>query len=348
MRWVGLAAVVVVVSSVALVSLGQSPKPSPVRDTPNPPVYAPAPYVPPQGQGPYDLLPPVPPTSPATAWPPTPPVGPMVVKVYAVPDLVAVTQPAGSRLPFGANPEIAAVMQQVAAQVQAQVGAINLAGGGDPNDQVAKNLERLKKALRIAAPRRSWEEGGGEGEIEIYPDTLSLIVRQTPDAHTAIAELLTQLRATQDVIIELNVEVLTIDSKNDENTKTIMALLGKELSPEEAATFRSACGECAGSTLVRVPNGQTAAMGGILSQFMARVMAVARADRSLVEFRMEFPFLDGEMAALASAGGNVHTVSVGKTLATLPLGGEGEMLMLVTPKVVDRTASKSPSTEVKP
>ena len=128
-------------------------------------------------------------------------------------------------------------------------------------------------------------------------------------------------------------------TKSDENMKTIMSLLGKELSPEEAAKFRSACGEGVGPTLVRVPNGQTAAMGGILSQYLGRVMAVARADRSLVEFRIEFPFLDAEMGAMAVAGATAHTVSIGKTMAVLPLV-EGEMVLLVTPKVVDRTAAK--------
>ena len=39
-------------------------------------------------------------------------------------------------------------------------------------------------------------------------------------------------------------------------------------------------------------------------------MAVARADRSLIEFRIEFPFLDGEMAALAAAGCGLVRVDV--------------------------------------
>lgn len=266
------------------------------------------------------------------------PTDSMTVKVYSVPDLVAAVQVqhAAPSL-FGAPSEFSHMMEQVQLQVQAVQASVQAALPTGPADEVAAKLERLKKALQVAAPKRSWEDGGGDGEIEAYPDALCLIVRQTASGHEAIADLLSQLRATQDVQIELAVEVVTLHGVADDIAAEAMQLLNKELSAEELAQFRKCGAQTAMSGVVRMTNGRSA--NANLTPLMPLYFtAVASADQSTVEFRTDF-------SALANEDGGImlptfsqsRTVAAGKTLAFM-IDGNGT-IVLVTPKVVEKCES---------
>lgn len=254
----------------------------------------------------------------------------MTVKVYSVPDLVAALESSYiAPRPLAASPELAQVVQQVQLQVQAAMPI-------EPAAEVSKKLERLKKALRVAAPKNSWAENGGEGEIEVYPEAHCLIVRQTSSGHESIADLLSQLRATQDLQIELTVEILTLEGISDELATEAMRLLNRELSPEELAQFRKCGGTTAMSSVVRMTNGRSAA-AGLSPEMPLQFTAIASADRRTVEFRTDLPFpIEAERAAMFQACSQSRSVAVGKTIAFLT-GGEDPVIMLVSPKIIDRS-----------
>ena len=306
--------------------------PVPAGQTPVPPTLFPQGFAPPGPQLPASPHPTQMPSVAVAPYIPGPaaPAEKMTVKVYSVPDLVATVQ-SQQKPPqsLAAHPELAQVIQQVQLQVQAAMPA-------DPSEEVSKKLERLKKAIRVAAPKKSWEDGGGDGEIEVYPEALCLIVRQTSAGHEAIADLLTQLRATQDVQIELTVELLSLEGIADEHTAQAIRFLNKELSPEELTEFRNCGVKTAASSVVRMANGHSANAGlfpGVSFQFTA----VASADRSIVQFRTEVnaPIDADSAAALVQAWSQSRSVTVGKTLAVM-IDPDGSTVMQVTPKVVDR------------
>ncbi len=264
----------------------------------------------------------------------------MTVKVYAVPDLLAAADaPQAGPNPLPGNSEMAEALQQIQLQaqlIQASVQAAQNTAAAEPASDVVKKLERLKKALRIAAPKDSWTENGGDGEIEVYPDALSLIVRQTPAGHEAIADLLTQLRAAQSVYIELTVELLSLHGVEDEVAAELMLqLLNHELSEEELARFRQIGAKTVLTNVVQIANGRstnTALPIGL----PVEMTAVASVDRSTVEFRstMKGPY-DDDVAMMRQALAQSRTVSVGKSMAYV-INLEG-LIALVTPKIVDRS-----------
>jgi hypothetical protein len=265
----------------------------------------------------------------------------MIVKVYSVPDFVATIQiPSAAPSPFGGSPELAMAMQQV--QMQVQMAQQAAQPPSEVPDEVSKKLERLKKALRVAAPKKTWTEGGGEGEIEVYPEALCLIVRQTASGHEAISDLLTQLRATQNIQIELTIEYVSFDGVEDDVSAGAMKLLNRGLSADELADFRKCGAKTAMSSVVRMANGRSAS-AGLCSELPLQFTAVATADQSTVEFRTDLVVSAlnieaDEMAAMAQAMSQTRTVAVGKTIAFM-LGGEAEAIMLVTAKVIDRSAN---------
>jgi hypothetical protein len=262
-------------------------------------------------------------------------VEPTTVKVYAVPDLVATAEAPAAANPLLAHPEFAEAMQQLQMQtqlIQASMQAAADSAPAEPSGDLVKKLERLKKALRVAAPKESWQVHGGDGEIEIYPDGLCLIIRQTPAHHEAIADLLSQLRAAQSVQIELTVELLQLEGLDGEDTADFLQLLNRALSEDELAKLRESGAKTGMSSVVRIPNGRTAATGliGMPMQFTA----VASADRKSVEFRggLSAPY-DDDIEPIRQALAQSRSVSAGKTIAYL-LGQEG-VVIVVTPKVLD-------------
>lgn len=271
----------------------------------------------------------------------TAPTEKMTVKVYSVPDLVTTihdrtlpTTPAG-------DPDIAAAMKQVQAQIQLQLAAAASASAPQVADEVTKKLERLKKALLVAAPKKSWTEGGGDGEIEVYPEGLCLIVRQTSAAHEAVEDLLTQLRATQGVQIELAVEMLGFEGLQEQSEVEILKFLNRDLNAEELEQFRKCGGKTMLKNVLRLANGRSSG-GSVIPGLPMQFTALAAADGSAVDFRIDL-LLSAEDAAdmegMAEALAQARTVATGKTQGFIASHeGKGVAVLLVTPKVIARSA----------
>jgi hypothetical protein len=66
-----------------------------------------------------------------------------------------------------------------------------------PVDELAadeKQAETLIRIVRRAAAAGTWEGEGGPGVIEYFQQGKSLVVKNTPDAHTELGELLGLLK----------------------------------------------------------------------------------------------------------------------------------------------------------
>jgi hypothetical protein len=57
-----------------------------------------------------------------------------------------------------------------------------------------KRAEALIKVIRRTVEPTSWDDRGGSGAVEFFPEGKVLVVRNTPDAHKELGELLGLLR----------------------------------------------------------------------------------------------------------------------------------------------------------
>ncbi|HET6324593.1 MAG TPA: STN domain-containing protein [Planctomycetaceae bacterium] len=87
-----------------------------------------------------------------------------------------------------------------------QVADLVTTPGSVPPDKV--DFKPLETAIQIATDPKSWKGAGGEGQIDHMENTLSLIVRQTPQIHQQIASLLRELRKPQQLRITVRAAVL--------------------------------------------------------------------------------------------------------------------------------------------
>ena len=75
-----------------------------------------------------------------------------------------------------------------------------------------KQLTQLVELITFTVAPNSWAEVFGEGQIKANPDTLSLVIRQTPAVHDEIRDLLEQLRRLQDMQVSFELRVLKFDA----------------------------------------------------------------------------------------------------------------------------------------
>src|SRR5262249_18666243 len=80
---------------------------------------------------------------------------------------------------------------------------VNNAPGKTLDDQLIQLVESMVTPA-------SWSSAGGSGQIDYYPPGMALVVRQTPDVHEHISELLSALRRLQDVEVTVETRFLSV------------------------------------------------------------------------------------------------------------------------------------------
>ena len=125
-----------------------------------------------------------------------PPSGPMPQSPYVTPASLAPGESTGSastgRSMFGSEGN----------QPQAQVN--RSAPQGTTED-------KLKDLIKNTIDPNSWSDAGGQGTIDYFPLTMSLVINQTPDIQEQIADLLGALRRLQDQEVAVEIRFVTID-----------------------------------------------------------------------------------------------------------------------------------------
>lgn len=127
------------------------------------------------------------------------------------------TAQAGGR-PFGNQ---AYLNPGFAGQAFAQVGpngngfaALPPNRGGDADRASAANrnadFTALTELITSTIAPDTWTQGGGEANIQPFPGTLSLVIRQTQKVHEEIHDLLEQLRRLQDLQVTVEVRFVTV------------------------------------------------------------------------------------------------------------------------------------------
>jgi type II secretory pathway component GspD/PulD (secretin) len=85
------------------------------------------------------------------------------------------------------------------------------ANSGNWNKKVTKtNEEVLIKLIMNTVEPQSWSEMGGPGTIDYFPNTMALVINQTPDIQEQVAELLEALRRLQDQEVAIEVRFISV------------------------------------------------------------------------------------------------------------------------------------------
>ncbi len=83
------------------------------------------------------------------------------------------------------------------------------AGAGTPEqEKPVIDLDPVRKLIETTVAPQTWKAAGGAAQIELYLETLSLIIRQTPEVHQQIATLLRDLRREQDLQVVLEIKLV--------------------------------------------------------------------------------------------------------------------------------------------
>lgn len=169
--------------------------------------------------------------------------GDLDTRVYNVADLVIPIPNFANPAPLGSlnasnsmNPNsmggaapfnVAAKQQKPSGQAFAQVtdgfGAPASAGtsGVVGERRVPEGMRRASKAdfdslvelVTQTVEPTSWNEVGGPASVQPFETTLSLVIRQTQQAHEEIQDLLAQLRRLQDLQVSIEVRFVTVSDK---------------------------------------------------------------------------------------------------------------------------------------
>lgn len=166
--------------------------------------------------------------------------GDLETRVYNVADLVipipnfanpaplgsqtaGVTPGMGGAAPFSVAAKQQRPSGQAFAQIQDGFGAPASAGtsGVVGERRVPEGMRRASQAdfdslmelVVSTVEPNSWDEVGGQASVRPFETTLSLVIRQTQQAHEEIQDLLAQLRRLQDLQVSIEVRFVTVSDK---------------------------------------------------------------------------------------------------------------------------------------
>src|SRR5262249_6708765 len=72
----------------------------------------------------------------------------------------------------------------------------------------ATREDQLIELIQHTIAPHSWASMGGQGTIDYFPMTMSLVINQTPDIQEQIAELLETLRRLQDAEVAVEIRLI--------------------------------------------------------------------------------------------------------------------------------------------
>ncbi|MCA9035180.1 MAG: hypothetical protein KDA91_08625, partial [Planctomycetaceae bacterium] len=96
--------------------------------------------------------------------------------------------------------------------------AVSIGPGGSPRRGGSSGVQdtdfsALIDLITTTVEPGSWSIDGGEGQISTSENTLSLVIRQTGPVHDQIADLLTQLRKLQDLMVTVEVRFISVSDR---------------------------------------------------------------------------------------------------------------------------------------
>jgi type II secretory pathway component GspD/PulD (secretin) len=129
--------------------------------------------------------------APPTSGPPTPVTGSMTLG-QGTPVGSATSSPGSNPGPFASATSSSNGTPQVTVK----------------NSQTTEEV--LIKLIMNTVEPRSWAEMGGTGTIDYFPNTMALVINQTPDIQDQVTELLDSLRRLQDQEVAVEIRFITV------------------------------------------------------------------------------------------------------------------------------------------
>ncbi|WP_298861644.1 thioredoxin domain-containing protein [uncultured Gimesia sp.] len=242
--------------------------------------------------------------------------GKLVVSTYSVADLV-IPIPATGPIPINEDASNQSKKNEKAVSVTSR----------------AIDFDALIEVIHSTVLPGSWEQVGGTGSIRPHKSTLSLVIRQSSEAHQEIENLLAQLRRLQDLQVTMESRFLDklpediwkqlgIDFDSKKNTNGPLG--GIILTDEQAELLQQAAQNDGRAKLMQGPkvtvfNGQTAGMTDSFSagywwqplKHSLHVQPVISADRRNVRLNMR---VSHRKSPGAETRAYVNTVPDGKVI----------------------------------
>jgi general secretion pathway protein D len=156
-----------------------------------------------------------------------------------------------------------------------------LSGPGSLGGGVQADFDSLIELITSTVQPNTWKEGGtGEGAISQFETNLSIVVSQTEEVHSDIADLLEQLRRLQDLQVTIEVRFITLNDNFferigiDFDMNINDRILGtNELTQTSSPIATSSFGESVQNGIQRTRSGATVGVQAPLVGDLATVTA---------------------------------------------------------------------------
>lgn len=220
-----------------------------------------------------------------------------------------------------------------------------------PEHEQLEHLAELSVILQNVIEPESWELSGGPGRVAVHGNTLSLIVRQSPEIQEEVDALLAALRQAAELEIEVVLEWFCPreeDSADDpigpkERTRQLLASLHGPLEADQADQLRQALRD----TCDVIEDRLTLHNGGSASSAMGSVVAVVAGDQRSI--RVQLQYVDSLSGVDEDPRSLSRRIPEGQTVAIplqAPWFGEGDFkVLLLTARLIEvpeRTQHRSP------
>lgn len=305
------------------------------------PYLPPEPYVPPGSGYSYPTQPPAelvdallpPPLTPAQLA--AVQQAPLQTVVYSVADLVI-----GASAPSDPNQALLSMLAQQSEELQLALSAANANGG---ESQVEQALGELAETLESTFE----DEFDGQGSITPHRGTHSLIIRQTPDVHEQIVDLLEQLRRIHETEISVTMKLMELD---DATMAFAFQHSGQVLDDEDLEELSEIATEGESELMtftITTRNGESAGM----PMFPGSVSAVASHDHREVRVQLKMNFgMDPEMMLMAGMMGQPSCrVPAGKqVLMPLVIEDSGYAILVSAEVLAEGEAEEVMAAECEP
>jgi type II secretory pathway component GspD/PulD (secretin) len=133
-----------------------------------------------------------------------------------------------------------------------------------PNDAKAKGKTKERELMtmiqNVIAPK-SWRQAGGDGRIQYFPATMSLVVSANAEIHAELGAMIEALRRLQDTQVCLELRVVEMSPEMAEIWRRLSGMAGPQgevkntamVSPEHLRSLLADAQECARTNVLCAP-----------------------------------------------------------------------------------------------
>lgn len=203
-----------------------------------------------------------------------------------------------------------------------------IAGGSSEVDREA--LQSLVRFLTSSIEPDSWTDAGGRCAMAVSDETVSLVIRQTPETHDKLREVLDQMRRTQDEQVLAEIKVIKVPALDLVRPGSELLRPHTVTDSEQAAWNRGEHRWSDAPVLqwakVTIPNGEEFRMSDDTTESSMTWRATVSEDRLTVTIHLEdvtrsiattVSIRDGKLAMIPLSQGRIPVVENGQVLVVV-------------------------------